>query len=131
VLNHAVPAFSQLLAGYNASLPDRDRQQRQLRVRAVMHTGDVNDDDNGCFGEALDITFRLLDAPRVKTALQAAHGPLVLVISADVYNWALRDAPRGNGWTAFHRRVSVQVAGNQHQGWIHLARPTGSDNYSP
>jgi hypothetical protein len=119
VLNHAVPAFSQLLAGYNASLPDRG--QRQLRVRAVMHAGDVNDDDNGCYGEALDIAFRLLDAPRVKTALQASHGPLVLVISGDVYSWVLRDAPRGTGRTAFHSLVTAQVAGNQHQGWIHLA----------
>jgi len=119
VLNHAVPAFSQLLAGYNASLPDRG--QRQLRVRAVMHAGDVSDDDNGCYGEALDIAFRLLDAPRVKTALQASHGPLVLVISGDVYSWVLRDAPRGTGRTAFHRLVTAQVAGNQHQGWIHFA----------
>jgi hypothetical protein len=118
VLNHAVPAFGQLLAGYNASLPDRG--QRQLRVRAVVHAGHVNDDDNGCYGEALDIAFRLLDAPRVKTALRASPGPLVLVISGDVYSCVVRDAPRGAGRAAFHRLVTAQVAGNQHQGWIHL-----------
>jgi hypothetical protein len=62
LLHRAVPVFAQLLTGYNAGLPDPGGQ-RQLRVRAVMHTGDVHDDDNGCYGEALDIAFRLLDAP--------------------------------------------------------------------
>jgi HD domain len=130
VLNHAVPAFSQLLAGYNASLTDRDRQQRQLRVRAVMHAGNVNDDDNGCFGQALDIAFRLLDSPRVKTALQTAHGPLAFVISADVYNWALHNGPWVISRTAFKHRFTVQVAGKQHQGWIQLAPAAASGSLS-
>ena len=73
LFNLVIPVFSQLLAGYNASLPDPGGRDRQLRVRVVMHTGNVHDDDNGCFGEALDIAFRLLDAPRVKTALKAAQ----------------------------------------------------------
>jgi len=120
LLNRVVPMFSQLLTSYNVSLPDPGRWQRQLRVRAVMHTGEIHDDDNGCFGEALDIAFRLLDAPRVKTALQAAHGPLLLVVSGDVYDSVVRHGPGGTGHTAFHRVVTAEVAGNQHQGWTHL-----------
>jgi GTP diphosphokinase / guanosine-3',5'-bis(diphosphate) 3'-diphosphatase len=33
------------------------------RLRVVLHAGEVHYDGNGCFGEALDIAFRLLDAP--------------------------------------------------------------------
>jgi len=85
-----------------------------------MHTEEIRDDDNGCFGEALDIAFRLLDAPRVKTALQAAHGPLLLVVSGDVYDSVVRHGPAGTAHTAFHRLVTAEVAGHQHQGWIHF-----------
>jgi len=34
----------------------------QLRLRVVLHAGDVHDDPNSCFGNALDLPFRLLDA---------------------------------------------------------------------
>jgi hypothetical protein len=56
-----------------------------LRVRVVTHAGDVRYDANGCFGEALDVAFRLLDAHPVKKALRETTDPLVLVISADIY----------------------------------------------
>jgi class 3 adenylate cyclase len=68
----AVPALYQLLTDYDASLPGASRPQRQLRVRVVMHAGEVHYDANGCFGEALDIAFRLLDAAQT-TATAPAH----------------------------------------------------------
>jgi hypothetical protein len=89
-----------------------------------MHTGDIHDDDNGCFGEALDIAFRLLDAPRVKQAFKAAQGPLLLVISGDIYDSAVRHSAGGIGHTAFRRLVTAEVAGNEHQGWIHIPAET-------
>jgi hypothetical protein len=119
LLHRAVPVFAQLLTGYNAGLPDPGGQ-RQLRVRAVMHTGDVHDDDNGCYGEALDIAFRLLDAPRVKQALKAAQGPLLLVVSGDIYHAVVRQGPGGIGHTAFRRLVTAQAAGHEHHGWIYI-----------
>ena len=70
LLNRAVPVLSRLLTDYNASLPQHSQQQRQLRVRVVMHAGEVHYDANGCFGEALDVAFRLLDASRVKRVLR-------------------------------------------------------------
>ena len=84
-----------------------------------MHTGNVHDDDNGCFGEALDIAFRLLDAPRVKAALKAAHGPVLLVASGDIHNLVTSCLCGATGHTA-SRPVTVQVAGHEHQGWIHI-----------
>ena len=70
LLNRAVPVLSRLLADYNASLPRFGHSDRQLRIRVVMHAGEVHYDANGCFGEALDVAFRLLDAVRVKRALR-------------------------------------------------------------
>ncbi len=118
LFNLAVPVFGQLLAGYNAGLPHPDGRDRQLRVRVVMHTGNVHDDDNGYFGEALDAAFRLLDAPRVKMALKEAQGPVLVVVSGDVYDLVAPDGSDGAGHTASRRLVTVEVAGHEYRGWI-------------
>jgi hypothetical protein len=109
LLRRVIPAFGLLLAEHNAGRPP----QRQLRVRVVVHAGTVFYDANGCFGETLDTAFRLLDAPSVKGALQAAQAPLVLVVSARLGG----SVHRGEVGQAFPP-VSVQVAGNQHEGRV-------------
>jgi HD domain len=118
LVNQVIPVFSRYLASYNASLPP----QRQLRVRVVVHHGEVHYDANGCFGEALDVAFRLLDAPRVKMALKTASGPLLLVVSGDIYRSVIQHDHDGTGQAAFHRLLSADIAGKQHPGWIHIPR---------
>jgi hypothetical protein len=130
VLNHVVPVFSQLLTGYNARFANLGDGQRELRVRVVLHSGEINDDDNGPFGETLDTAFRLLDAPRVKAALRAAHEPLLLIISGEVYEAAVRYNPAETGQPAFRRLVTAEVAGHPHQGWIHIPAVAGQPNPS-
>jgi class 3 adenylate cyclase len=119
LLNRAVPALSQLLADHNASLPSVGRPHHQLRVRVVVHAGEVDYDGNGCFGEALDIAFRLLDAPGVKKALRAAADPLTLVISGDIYRTIVRHGYDGIDPHAFRPLIRVHVAGQRYAGWIH------------
>src|SRR5437763_6133425 len=101
LLNRAVPLLGRLLAGYNASLPRASRPQRQLRIRVVVHAGEVHYDANGCLGEALDIASRLLDASHVKKALQTAADPLILVISGDIYRAIVRHGYDGIDQRAF------------------------------
>ena len=120
LLNRAVPVLSRLLTDYNASLPQHSQQQRQLRVRVVMHAGEVHYDANGCFGETLDVAFRLLDAARVKRALREMADPLILVVSEAIYSSVVRHGYDGIDHEAFHQMVRVQVAGRRHPGWIHL-----------
>ena len=50
LLNRAIPALSRLWP--TTTPPAARRPQRLLRVRAVVHAGEVNYDANGCFGEA-------------------------------------------------------------------------------
>ena len=90
LLRRVIPAFGVLLAEHNIVRPP----QRQLRVRVVVHAGTVFYDANGCFGEALDTAFRLLDATRVKDALRAAPAPLFLVVSPALAS------PSGQGGSA-------------------------------
>ena len=124
LLNRVIPALSRLLADYNASLPHASRAQRLLRVRVVVHAGEVHYDANGCFGEALDVAFRLLDATQVKRALLGAAEPLILVVSGDIYRSVVRHGYDGIDQHAYHPLVRVQIAGNRYPGWIHIAEQT-------
>jgi class 3 adenylate cyclase len=114
LLDHAVPALSQLLNKYNVGVP----QPRRLRLRIVVHAGEVRYDSHGCFGEALDIAFRLLDDIRVKKALQASSDPLVLVVSGDIYWAVVRHGSTGGDEHPFRPFGSVQVDGHRHPGWV-------------
>jgi hypothetical protein len=122
LLNRAVPVLNQLLADYNASLPRPSRPHRQLQVRVAMHAGEIHYDANGCFGEALDVAFRMLDAPQVKKALRETAGPLVLVVSDDIYKTIIRhsyDIDRSE----FQPLVVVRLANKRYKGWVHVPGP--------
>jgi HD domain len=120
VVNDVVPFFGQLLASYNAEFSRPVDPEHRLRVRVVVHAGNVHDDDNGCFGEALDTAFRLLDSPLVKMELRAAQCPLVAVISADVWESTAPGRIAGTIPATARHPVTAQVAGQEHQGWILL-----------
>jgi class 3 adenylate cyclase len=120
LLNHVVPFFARLLTEYNASLPRHSQPQRQLRMRVVVHAGEVHYDVNGCFGESLDVAFRLLDAARVKRALRESLAPLVLVVSGDIYSSVVRHGYDGIDHQTFHPLVRVQVADKRYPGWIQI-----------
>jgi hypothetical protein len=120
LLNRVVPHLNQLLSEYNAALPRHSQSQRELRIRVVMHAGEIHYDANGPFGEALDIAFRLLDAAPVKRTLRDLAGPLILVISGDIHSSVVRHGYDGIDDQAFHQLVRVNVAGRRYPGWIHL-----------
>ncbi len=111
--------YELFLSDYNASLPSAGRAGHQLRIRIVMHAGEVHYDSNGCFGEALDIAFRLLDAPGVKKTLRATAAPLTLVISEDIYRTIVRHGYDGIDPHAFRPLIRVHLAGHRYRGWIH------------
>jgi hypothetical protein len=120
LLTRAIPALNRLLTDYNASRPRLGRPERQLRIRVVVHAGEIHYDANGCFGEALDVAFRLLDAAPVKRSHRSAADPLTLVVSGDIYRSVVRHGYDGIDQCAFRPLVLVQVAGNGYLGWIHI-----------
>jgi len=123
LLNPLVPALVTLLADRNASLAGAERHRRELRLRAVVHAGEVHYDGKGYFGEALDVAFRLLDAPRLKDCLRRAVTPLALVVSEDIYWSIVRHDYEGIPESAFDPLVGVRVAGRRRQGWVHVPVP--------
>jgi class 3 adenylate cyclase len=120
LLSRVVPELARCLADYNAGLPRTIGSQRRLRIRVVVHAGEVHYDERGVFGEALDIAFRLLDAPGVKKALRMTIDPLTLVISGDIYRSVVRQGYEGIDQHTFHPLIRVRVAGQRHPGWVQV-----------
>lgn len=120
LLSRFLPKLTQLLADHNKSLSPGEHTRRMLRLRVVIHAGEVHLDTNGYFGEAIDVACKLLNAPRLKKALQCAAGPLALIVSDEIY-WAIvrheYDRIRADTFTP---DVRIHISGRRHQGWIHV-----------
>lgn len=119
LLHPLVPVLQRLLTDRNQGLPEPERCQRQLRLRVVVHAGEVHFDGKGYFGDALDLAFRLLDAPRLKESLSCGPAPLVLAVS-DVIYWSIVSQDyEGIPREAYQPGLRVTVAGRRRTGWIH------------
>ncbi len=94
------PILSGLLAEYNSAQTISPGGDRRIRVRVVVHAGEVQSDGHGNFGEALDVAFRLLDSAEAKEALRRTSAPLALVVSEDIYHSIVRHGYEGSGPTA-------------------------------
>ncbi|WP_242910163.1 hypothetical protein [Actinomadura terrae] len=124
LLHAVVPTLAELLAGHNAGLTLGPGRDRRMRIRVVVHAGEVQSDGRGSFGEALDVAFRLLDCPEAKDALRSARAPLVLVVSEDIYQSIVRHGYEGIDARAYHPLVRLEVTGRRHRGWVREAPPT-------
>lgn len=120
LLSRLIPELARLLAAHNLRLPPEERGRRELRLRAVVHYGEIHHDDNGCFGEAIDVAFRLLDSPRLKRCLRSSEGSLALVVSDDIYRAIVKHDYDGIRHATYSPELRVTVAGARRQGWVHL-----------
>ncbi|GAA4605288.1 hypothetical protein GCM10023195_18300 [Actinoallomurus liliacearum] len=115
LLDTVVPTLGTLLAQHNRRHPER-----QFRLRVVVHAGEVTFDDNGCFGEALDVAFRLLNAGPVKRILGGSDAPMVLVVSDDVYRCVVRHDYDGIDPKAFCRLMLPRTSHPVRSAWVRV-----------
>lgn len=115
LLSKVVPTLSELLVDHEVSHPGQ-----RLRLRAVLHAGEVHHDIRGPFGEALDVAFRLLDAPEVKQRFRLVAGPLLLVVSDWIYRTIVRQGYEGIDERMFQPVTRVTVADSVQLGWAYL-----------
>jgi hypothetical protein len=123
LLGRLVPLLATLLAEYNAQVV---QPALRMRLRVVIHAGEVHEDGRGFYGEAIDVAIRLLDAPGVKRTLKQAAGPLVLVVSDEIYCKIIC-----HGYApvdAYLPLVRMHVANRWQRGWVHIpAAAVGTD----
>jgi hypothetical protein len=119
VLERLIPVLTGLLDEHNAAAT---RPELQLRLRAVVHAGEVHEDENGFYGDDIDTAFRLLEAPRLKRSLKEAAGSsLILVVSEEVYHSIVeQEYPDGD---RFRPLVRVRVGRRFRRGWVSIPVP--------
>jgi hypothetical protein len=123
LVGRLIPALTALLAEHNATVAE---PELRLRLRAVVHAGEVHDDEWGFYGDDIDVAFRLLEAPTVKRVLRdAPEAPLVLVVSEEIWAGIVR-----HGYVdgdPYQQRVQVKVGERRRRGRVHLPVPARSD----
>jgi hypothetical protein len=119
LLGQLVPIMTSLLAEHNATVA---RPELRVRLRAVVHAGEIHEDDKGFYGDDLDAAFRLLEAPSLKKALkQAAGSPLILVVSEEIFHSIVEQGYLDGA--SFEPLVRVRVGRRQRRGWVQIPEP--------
>jgi hypothetical protein len=124
LFSRLIPSLTSLLVTHNSGI-SRDNQTRILRLRVVVHAGEVHHDEKGFFGEDLDLAFRLLDAPRFKACLRNGTAPLALVASDYLYQSIIRHGYDGIDGEEFLPIVTVTIGSRRTRGWVHLPSVEG------
>lgn len=107
----AVAALDERLRELNEGRVEGEK----LRLRVVVHSGEVTFDDQGnAVGDAINFTRRLLDSERLHTWLTATRHDLVLMVSEQIYSQVIKqghcqryDRTHFQWVTVRHRQVRV------------------------
>jgi signal transduction histidine kinase len=86
LLHPFLPRLAGGLARYNRAAPDAER----LRLRVVVHAGELLRDGQGMTGEDLVFAFRLLDSDLVRTRLRETGDDLALIVSDVIYQGIIK-----------------------------------------
>jgi hypothetical protein len=103
------------------------RATERMRLRMAVHAGEVNFDNYGATAQSINLTFRLVDANPLKSALAGSPGVLALITSSWFFDEVIRQTNSGD-WTRY-RPVSVAVKETNAVGWIYL--PDSPDVVEP
>jgi hypothetical protein len=123
VLGRLMPILTALLTEHNGSVT---RPELRLRLRAVVHAGEVHGDDRGFYGDDLDAACRLLDSPKLKQALQeAVASPLVLAVSEEIFTGIVQHGYLDAG--PYQPLGRVRVGNRNRRGWVHVPAPIYPD----
>lgn len=88
VLDETVDHLDKLVDHYNRVLAN---ERTRLRLRVVVHAGEVVPDESGWSGHAVVLAFRLLDSQQLRERLAADPGRhLALMVSGHIYESVIR-----------------------------------------
>jgi len=117
VLRTVQEQFGPALREHNDSCPEGER----LRLRVVVHAGQVAVDDQGAVGRDLNYAFRLLDSAKLRQCLGLTTAPLVVCVSDAVFRDYVRQQPSRlpDGVHFVPVQVSEPEKNFQAQAWVH------------
>lgn len=92
------------------------QENAHMRLRAAVHAGQVRRDAHGVAGTAVNLTFRLLNADPLRSALAQSPGVLALIASDWFFDDVIRHDPASDPGS--YRRVRVSVKETKRWAWI-------------
>jgi class 3 adenylate cyclase len=109
--------LAEALASHNRLHPPQER----IRLRLALHAGEVNYDQHGVTGSAINHTFRILDADVVRSTLANSSAVLAIASSAWFFDEVVWHSELSHAKA--YRRVDVSNKETRAQAWIRLLRP--------
>jgi class 3 adenylate cyclase len=102
----------------------------RIRLRVAANVGPVTSDELGISGEAIIRTARLIDAPALKEAMDAAGAALGIITSEFVYETVIRHSAE---WVNAdeYAMVEVNVKESRIPGWLRLIDPAPPEPRTP
>jgi hypothetical protein len=93
-----------------------------IRLRMALHAGEVEDDQHGVAGTALNQAFRLVEAAQLKAALRSSAGVLAVIASSWFYGDVIRHRKEFRPDT--YLPVMVNEKETTTVGWVALPEPS-------
>jgi len=110
-----VPAYLvEALVRHNAVHPEQER----IRLRMVLHAGEVHQDPHGFAGVSINRAFRLIEAPASRTALRDSSGVVALIASDWFYDEVVRHHPAAA--PSCFRQVHVVMKETEMTAWVRV-----------
>ena len=106
-----------------AARQDPDRAAAtQVRLRIAVNAGEVTFDRHGVVGAAIDYTFRLAEAPPLKTAFSSSDDVCALIVSDWFYNDVVYHQP--DAQPDSYQQVECRVKQTQLSAWMRVPHPS-------
>ncbi len=115
-LHPLVSELARSLAQYNRTRHPAAR----LRLRLVVHAGEVQRTENGFAGEDLDVAFGLLSARTLRRRLARSRADLALIVSDRVYQRIAH--PDHEPSIASYESVRVKAGPDRVRAWVGLPK---------
>jgi hypothetical protein len=119
LLHPLIGNLAQGLASYNLGAPARER----MRLRVVVHAGELLSDRHGYFGEDLDAAFGLLNSDTLRALLRGTASPLVLLVTDQIHQGIVKHGLSGID-PATYDQVDLTVKGRRLRTWLHIPAVT-------
>ncbi len=117
LLHPLITNLAEGLTDHNRRVPEREL----LRLRVVVHAGELMRDEHGWFGEDLDQAFSLVNSDTLRARLAETARPLVLLITNQVYQGIVRHELAGID-PSNCEQVHASVKLGEIRAWLHIPR---------
>jgi hypothetical protein len=126
ILGTLLPILTALLVEHNKAM---SRSDLHLRLRAVVHAGEVHRDTWGFYGDDIDTACRLLDSPGLRRTLrEVVASPLVLAVSEEIFNGIIQQYYLDE--ETYQPLAPIRVGNRSRRGWAHVPAPAELDEHA-